>query len=172
MIRIRIATLADIPSIARHRTQMFLEMGRIQAPAVGPLADATVEYRKRALPSGEYLGWMAVLDADASRVVGGAGVQRRRVLPFGFPDGSIASGDQAIVVNVFCEAEMRRKRVARALMETVIAWAKAERMDSLVLHASSDGRPLYESLGFAQTNEMRFVEMLRADQPVADPLRD
>ena len=99
-------------------------------------------------------------------------MQRRRVLPFGFPDGSIASGDQAIVANVFCEAEMRRKRVARALMETVIAWAKAERLDSLVLHASSDGRPLYESLGFAQTSEMRFVDMLRADWPVADSLRD
>lgn len=161
MITVRLATLADIASIARHRTQMFLDMGRITAPTVPALADATMEYLRRAIPTGEYIGWMAVLDADPARVVGGAGIQRRRVLPFGAFDGSIASGDQAIVVNVFCESDMRRKGVARSLMDAVLAWAKAERLDSLVLHASDEGRPLYESLGFAQTNEMRFKEMLR-----------
>ena len=34
--------------------------------------------------------------------------------------------------------------------------AKASDLDTLVLHASPDGRPLYERLGFQQTNEMRY----------------
>ena len=39
----------------------------------------------------------------------------------------------------------------------MLAWARAERLDRLVLHASDAGRPLYERLGFAATNEMRFT---------------
>jgi hypothetical protein len=41
-------------------------------------------------------------------------------------------------------------------MHAVINWAREERLDRLVLHASEEGRALYERLGFAATNEMRF----------------
>jgi len=42
-------------------------------------------------------------------------------------------------------------------METAIAWARAHGIARLVLHASPEGRPLYEQLGFEATNEMRYV---------------
>ena len=48
------------------------------------------------------------------------------------------------------------RHVARALMEAMLEWCKRERIAKVVLHASQDGRPLYESLGFIQTNEMRW----------------
>lgn len=41
-------------------------------------------------------------------------------------------------------------------MRHILDWARQERLDRLVLHASDDGRPLYERLGFAATNEMRY----------------
>ncbi len=41
-------------------------------------------------------------------------------------------------------------------MKEIIDYAKAERLDRLVLHASKYGRGLYERLGFAATNEMRY----------------
>ena len=47
--------------------------------------------------------------------------------------------------------------MARSLMFEVLAWARATDLESLVLHAAPDGRPLYEALGFAATNEMRFM---------------
>jgi hypothetical protein len=34
-------------------------------------------------------------------------------------------------------------------------WLKEQGFGSVVLHASDEGRPLYESLGFQPTNEMR-----------------
>jgi len=43
-------------------------------------------------------------------------------------------------------------------MEQIIAWARAERLDRLVLHASDEGRGLYAKMGFIQTNEMRFKD--------------
>jgi GNAT superfamily N-acetyltransferase len=47
--------------------------------------------------------------------------------------------------------------LARALMYEILAWARATGLESLVLHTSPDGRALYEALGFAATNEMRFM---------------
>jgi GNAT superfamily N-acetyltransferase len=60
------------------------------------------------------------------------------------------------VLNVYTEPAWRRRGVAEALMRQVIRWAESERLDRLVLHASDEGRPLYQRLGFAATNEMRF----------------
>jgi hypothetical protein len=42
-----------------------------------------------------------------------------------------------------------------------VDWARLNRVDSLILHATPSGRPLYESLGFESTNEMRFMGDLR-----------
>jgi hypothetical protein len=43
-------------------------------------------------------------------------------------------------------------------MHEVMLFANESGVESLVLHASKDGRPLYEQLGFKATNEMRLVQ--------------
>ena len=40
-------------------------------------------------------------------------------------------------------------------MNTLLKWAIAQGYDRVHLHASDAGRPLYQSLGFVPTNEMR-----------------
>ena len=111
--------------------------------------------------SGEYIGWVAAPAHDPDFVVAGPGVQVRTVLPFPrlLPDGraEVASGRQAVVLNVYTETAFRRQGLARSLMHEVLAWARATGLESLVLHAAPDGRQLYESLGFVVTNEMRFM---------------
>jgi hypothetical protein len=47
-------------------------------------------------------------------------------------------------------------------MQQIITWARTNRIESLVLHASDDGRALYEQLGFIATTEMRFSGDLRS----------
>ena len=42
-------------------------------------------------------------------------------------------------------------------MEHLLAWCRGEGIEVVELHASDEGRPLYESLGFIQTNEMRLT---------------
>jgi GNAT superfamily N-acetyltransferase len=76
-------------------------------------------------------------------------------------DVTIADGRQAIVVNVFTEPAWRRQGAAALLMRHVLDWARDTKLDTLVLHASSDGRTLYEQLGFVATNEMRYSRSLR-----------
>lgn len=161
---IRSATLDDLAVIARHRIMMFSDMGQLPDAQRPELLERSVEYLRGALAAGEYLGWLAAAQEPAGTIVGGAGVQLRRTLPHPLTrDGvtRIAAGRQAVVLNVYTEIAWRRRGVAELLMRHVIEWARSADLDTLVLHASDDGRHLYERLGFAQTNEMRFTAALR-----------
>jgi GNAT superfamily N-acetyltransferase len=168
---IRPVTITDVDVVAHHRASMFLDMGSTSGPT-DRLMEMTRVYLKDAIASGEYAGWLASPARELDRVIAGAGVQVRRVLPFPRhqPDGleDVAYGRQAIVLNVYTEPPFRRRGLARGLMCEVLAWARATDLESLVLHAAPEGRPLYEALGFAATNEMRFMGDLAAWQrPIA-----
>jgi len=150
---IRLATSADVDAIAEHRARMFEEMGEVPPEAFEILRDL--------LTRGEYIGWFAVSSRQPDIVAGGAGVQLRHVLPHPLANAregnKIAEGRHAIILNVFTEPDCRRQGVAVLLLQTIIAWARAERLDRLVLHASEAGRSLYARLGFVRTNEMRLA---------------
>jgi GNAT superfamily N-acetyltransferase len=155
---IRRAGVGDAAVMARHRAMMFRDMGTLSERARQPLIEATERTLAAWVAAGEYIGWLASPDERPGEIVGGAGVQRRNLLPRPRPeDGELLTGPEAIVVNVYTEPAWRRRGVARALMERVIAWAREERIARLVLHASPDGRALYEELGFEPTNEMWYA---------------
>jgi hypothetical protein len=40
-------------------------------------------------------------------------------------------------------------------METMVGWCRSQGFAGVTLHASDDGRHLYESMGFELSNEMR-----------------
>lgn len=165
---IRLAGVSDSALIASHRARMFQEMDLVPAPLFEGYR-AQCESRLRAmLETGEYVGWLALPNESCGRIVASAGVQLRSVLPHPVegPGGeiSLAEGRHAIILNVFTEPAWRRQGVAKLLIEHIIAWARAERLDRLVLHASDEGRLLYEKMGFVQTSEMRFDG--RLDVPI------
>ena len=60
-----------------------------------------------------------------------------------------------MILNVYTEPEFRRQGVARKVMQAILEWIKARGLHSVNLHASPEGRHLYETLGFEPTNEMR-----------------
>lgn len=164
LFRIRLATQGDTALIARHRARMFSDMGLMPDSLFDQYRTLCEAGLRDQFASGEYVGWLASPDATSEKIVAGAGVQLRRVLPHpvGEPGGeiTIAEGRHAIVLNVFTEPKWRRRGLASLLIERIIAWARAERLDRLVLHASDEGRVVYERLGFVQTNEMRFKDRL------------
>ena len=59
------------------------------------------------------------------------------------------------MLNVYTEPAHRRNGVARAIMAAIMDSSREQRLARLVLHASKEGRPLYEDLGFEDSNEMR-----------------
>ena len=158
---IRLATSEDLGAIAEHRARMFEEMGEVPPGAFEILRAKSSERLRDLLPRGEYIGWLAIPTQRPDIIAGGAGVQLRHVLPHPLPDtkegNTIAEGRHAIILNVFTEPDWRRQGVAVLLLQTIIDWARAERLDRLILHASDAGRSLYGRLGFVDTNEMRLA---------------
>ncbi|PYP17949.1 MAG: N-acetyltransferase [Gemmatimonadetes bacterium] len=154
---IRLATVADAPALARHRAEMFRDMGELPDELYDPLLEAARQALRECLGTGEYVGWVACPADRPDQIVAGAGIQLRRLLPRPEPGRhELRRGPEAIVVNVFTERAWRRRGLARHLMERVIAWAREHGVARLVLHASPEGRPLYDRLDFVPTNEMRY----------------
>ena len=58
-------------------------------------------------------------------------------------------------MNVFTEPQWRQRGIAGLLIKEIIIWSKYEQIARLVLHASDEGRSIYERLGFIASNEMR-----------------
>jgi GNAT superfamily N-acetyltransferase len=148
--RTRRAVIEDAPIIARHRAAMFRDMGDVSGDDVARLESVSFVCMRQMMAERRYLGWLAERQGE---VVAGGGLIISQLLP---RPGAIDGGAQALIVNVYCEPEHRRRGLARALMKAMLDWCKRERIAKVVLHASQDGRSLYESLGFVQTNEMRW----------------
>jgi GNAT superfamily N-acetyltransferase len=156
---IRRATTEDAPVVARHRARMFQDMGEISAAMFDDFVAASRTWTERALAAGEYIGWFAIPKNEPDTIVAGAGVQLRQVPPHPCrpaKEGVFAKGRHAIVLNVFTEPEWRNRGVAVLLMDEIVRWARDDKLDRLVLHASPQARLLYEKMGFIATNEMRF----------------
>jgi GNAT superfamily N-acetyltransferase len=158
---VREATLDDIPVLAHHRAMMFHDMGKLPASFVESMLTASSLYFAQALTEGEYLAWLASPAADPSNIVAGAGLQLRPALPTVRIEQdavTVASGLQGLIVNVYTEHAWRRHGLARLLLRHVVDVARTRCAAGIVLHASAEGRPLYESLGFVATNEMRLTK--------------
>lgn len=97
----------------------------------------------------EYFGFLAEFEGE---VIAGGGAWLRPLLP---RPGTLYASIEAYVLNVYVEAEHRRGGVARTLMKTIIDWSREQKVARVVLHASREGRPLYEELGFELSNEYR-----------------
>jgi ribosomal protein S18 acetylase RimI-like enzyme len=153
---VRQADATDIPLLAHHRAAMFTDMGQLASQQAEAMECATALYLRDAVPRGEYLGWVAEDKATPPAAIGGAGVQLRSILPRPRPGtDDLELGPEAIVLNVYVEPAWRRRGVAEALMRAVLDALAARGIRRIVLHASENGRRLYEGLGFVPTNEMR-----------------
>ena len=148
---IRVAALDDAGIIVDHRREMFRDMGHNDEAKLAKMSAAFEPWLRRRMESGEYLAWMATA-ADGS-IAGGAGLWL-----MDWPPHAIGSGARrGNILNVYVRPDSRLRGIARALMETALEWTRANGVGCVILHASDAGRALYESLGFASTNEMRRV---------------
>jgi GNAT superfamily N-acetyltransferase len=147
--KIRMATLAEIPSLLRHRRMMWWDMGRRDEAALDLMLKAASEYFSSAVADGSYRGFLAV--NETGEVIGGGGIV---ISPW---PGMLNQPrpQRAMILNMYVEHEHRRCGVARALMKAMIAWCRENNFAYVALHASDAGRPLYEQLGFKPTTEMQ-----------------
>jgi GNAT superfamily N-acetyltransferase len=146
---IRLATRCDAEVIARHRGLMFLDMGVVCRDESEQIRDATESHIRELLDTNQYVGWLVTKN---EAVVAGGGIHLRELLPF---PGCCRLGRWAYVVNVYTEEAYRRQGLARLVMSAILQWCEDHGIDQITLAASDAGRPLYESLGFVPTTDMK-----------------
>lgn len=146
---IRLGCVDDAALIVRHRHAMFSDMGYRDAAWLEEMAMAFLPWVQRKIETGEYLAWFAV--APDGSVAAGAGLWLQEWMPTRVG----RDGLRGYIINVYTEAPYRRLGLARRLMEIILARCRQQGIAMAALAASDEGRPLYESLGFKATNDMR-----------------
>jgi len=146
---IRRASTDDLETLVEHREIMFREIGYTGEAAFETMSARFREWLLVHMKDGDYLAWL-VLARDGS-VAAGAGLWL-----MDWPPHMIGQGlRRGNILNVYTKNDFRRLGLARALMETALAWCRDNQVDTIILHASTAGKSLYESMGFVPTNEMR-----------------
>jgi GNAT superfamily N-acetyltransferase len=148
-VTIREAGSGDLETILHHRRSMFRDMGEGSVEELDRMVEVARPWLARALADGSYRHCLAI---DSSSVVAGGGGVLLSPWPANPHDPCT---ERAVILNVYTEIEFRRRGIARRVMQTILAWIRAYGLQSVNLHASEEGRALYEKLGFVQTNEMR-----------------
>jgi len=144
----RTATLDDLELIVHHRRSMFRDMGYPDVAELDAMAGAFRPWVRRKMELDEYLAWLAVED---QQIVAGIGLWL-----MDWPPHMIGPGaPRGYILNVYTEPAYRRRGLARSLMQLTLDWCAAHNVQTVILHASPEGRALYESLGFRGSNEMR-----------------
>ena len=146
---IRPARADEQDVILHHRRSMFRDMQEGTVDQLDRMIEVARPWLQKAIENGTYRHWLA-LD-PSGKVAGGGGV-----LLSPWPANPLdPCRERAVILNVYTELEFRRKGVARQIMLTILDWIRSYGLKTVNLHASPEGRALYESLGFQPTNEMR-----------------
>jgi GNAT superfamily N-acetyltransferase len=153
---IRQGTAADASVVARHRALMFHEMGHLPEAEMVSFEREAVPIIEAAIRGGTYRPWLA---ETADDIVAGGGLQLRPLLPR--PESRQAP--EAIILNMYVQPAHRRRGLARRLLEVMLDWCRSQNIVRIVLHPSDQGRPLYESMGFQPTGELRWRGALPAE---------
>lgn len=147
-ITIRPAGLDDAVLLIELRERMLRELGRTDEEHIRQLAENSLEWSRRAFPSGTAFGWLAEKNG---RVVGGVSMTIIETQPqYRSMAGRIAS-----VYGLFVEPDERGVGVATGLVTTAVEHARSLGIDLVSLHAADKARPIYERIGFEPSSEMR-----------------
>ena len=154
-MQLRKATVEDIPALVNHRRKMFEDIAALKGElyeqaGLDAMDTAYAVLLRYEIPAGTMRAWVI---EDGGRIAASGALKFTDWLPR--PDG----GRRGLVYahSVYTEVAYRRKGLARRILNAMIDDCRANKWSRISLHASERGRPLYESLGFVDTNEMRLI---------------
>ena len=109
----------------------------------------TREWVRRKLAEGKLIGFIA--KTPGGRVAGSGCIWLRDEQP----RPTNPRQEVPYLMSMYTEPAFREQGVARMVVRRALKWCRAHNYDRINLHASTQGKPLYESLGFEPTTEMR-----------------
>jgi GNAT superfamily N-acetyltransferase len=154
MPTIRLATLADREAFVRLRLDLFRDLGELCDEAEAPAMSAILErYFAEELPPGRFHAWLAFDDTGVAVGSGGLIFIQKPPLP------SNTSGREGYLMNMYTAPSWRGRGVARGIVGTILAFAREAGVDTVRLHASVPGRPVYERAGFTATDSEMVITL-------------
>lgn len=147
-VRLRRATLKDLGTLVVHRRKMWQDIGG-RTPAQLDGADPVYRrWARQRLKSGTLVGF--ILEVGGTAVASGC-----LWVHEDHPRPGWTSTRQAYLLSMYTEPEHRGKGYASRITGQALRWSKAAGLERMTLHASDQGRGVYERLGFEGTREMR-----------------
>lgn len=147
--RFREAQVEEDPILAQHFYQLWLDNQVPPALIQSDWEAKTLTFLKYARQT---LCYKAFIAEQAETIVGSTGCQ---VFSGLYP--LILSPQQrnyGYIWGVYVKPDYRRQGVARQLMYRAITYLQSLNCTRTILHASPSGKPLYQQLGFRESNEM------------------
>ena len=143
---IRQGKVDEVPEIVALRRSMFEAMGHEDAASLDRMSDAFARYCREHMPTGDFRVWVA--ENEEGRPIASIGLVVHGVPP----SPSYPEGVEAYIMDLVTLPAYRRRGIAAALLDAALDTARSEGIPVARLHATDDGRAIYERAGF-QKNE-------------------
>jgi GNAT superfamily N-acetyltransferase len=147
--RVSHAGLDDLDLLVTHRLNMWRDIHPELGMKVDESEGLTRKWIREKLSKGVLVGFIAKTEDD--RVAGSGCIWIREEQPR--PTNPRQA--QPYLMSMYTERKFRRKGVAKLIVRRAIDWCRERDYERVILHASEEGRALYESFGFEPTTEMR-----------------
>lgn len=139
----------DLDLLVAHRLNMWRDIHPELGEKVHESEKATRDWIRRRLADHSLVGFIA--RAPDGRVAGSGCIWIRVEQP----RPTNPRQEFPYLLSMYTERGFRRKGVARLVVKRALKWCRDHNYERIVLHASDEGRPLYEAFGFEPTTEMR-----------------
>jgi GNAT superfamily N-acetyltransferase len=147
---VRAGTFGDIPVLVRGRVRMFEDMAAREGSRFDPVLSARISEESATLFAAgwgrDHVGWVCEHEGSA---VGSAMVTLQPWLPH----PRYPSGIRPYFHSVHIDPGHRGRGIATRLTYAAVGWAREQGFATFALHASEQGRPVYERLGFTSSSE-------------------
>jgi GNAT superfamily N-acetyltransferase len=140
---VRRAVPADAVEVTRLRRLMFMSMG-LDCDATD-WESACIAFFEQHFGTSDVVAM--VVDAPDGTGLAASGVVE---LSREIPSPRAPRGTNAYISTISTDPRWRRRGMAAAIMTALVAVARDAGIDNVDLHATAEGRPLYERLGFVE----------------------
>jgi GNAT superfamily N-acetyltransferase len=147
-VRYRKATLADLDELVRLRIEFLKEVQKAETRQYSEeeLKTSLRAYLSESMQNDVFVAWLAIVNDE---IVATSGLCFFQITP-GF---TLIDGKIAYILNIYTLPRWRGKGVGKQVFDHILQEAIARGYKRISLHASDDGRPVYEKFGFRATHD-------------------
>lgn len=148
-ITVSIGNVSDMEILVSHRLRMWRSIYPGKEKEIDESSGMTRDWIFNALEGGRLIPFIA--RTDGGKVAGSGCI----LIKEDQPRPSSSKTDNPYLLSMYTETEFRNMGVATEIVKESMKWSEEHGYDRMTLHASEEGRHIYEKLGFLPTNEMR-----------------